>query len=61
MEQIEISPDELILAYGEVNIQNRMLEKALREKSQKILHLEEQLKFYDDKLWEESVTPLDTD
>jgi hypothetical protein len=61
MDQIEISPDELILAYGEVNIQNRMLEKALREKSQKILHLEEQLKFYDDKLWEESVTPLDTD
>ena len=61
MEQIEISPDELILAYGEVNIQNRMLEKALREKSQKILHLEEQLKFYDDKLWEESVTPLEKD
>jgi len=61
MDQIEISPDELILAYGEVNIQNRMLEKALREKSQKILHLEEQLKFYDDKLWEESVTPLEKD
>jgi hypothetical protein len=61
MEQIEISPDELILAYGEVNIQNRMLEKSLRVKDQKILQLEEQLKFYDDKLWEESVTPLDTD
>jgi len=61
MEQTEISPDELILAYGEVNIQNRMLEKSLRVKDQKILQLEEQLKFYDDKLWEESVTPLDTD
>jgi hypothetical protein len=61
MEQTEISPDELILAYGEVNIQNRMLEKSLRIKDQKILQLEEQLKFYDDKLWEESVTPLDTD
>ena len=60
MEQINISPDELILAYGEVNIQNRMLEKVLHAKDQKILQLEEQLKFYDDKLWKESVTPLDT-
>ena len=60
MEQTEISPDELILAYGEVNIQNRMLEKALRVKDQKILQVEEQLKYYDDKLWEESVTALST-
>ena len=59
---MNISPDELILAYGEVNIQNRMLEKALYDKDRKILQLEEQLKFYDDKLWEESAPPLlDTD
>ena len=54
MNQLEISPDELILAYGELGIQCRILEQTIKQKDEKIAQLEKQLEFYDDKLWNES-------
>lgn len=54
MDQLEISPDDLILAYGELAIQCRILEQTIKQKDEKIVQLEKQLEFYDDKLWNES-------
>ena len=54
MDPVEISPDELILAYGEVNIQLRMKQKELLQAHLQIVEIEKKLEFYDDKLWNES-------
>ena len=54
MEQVEISPDELILAYGELGIQCRMLEQKVKLQDEMIAELERKLEFYDKKLWDDS-------
>lgn len=54
MEQVEISPDELILAYGELGIQCRMLEQKVKLQDEMIAELEKKLEFYDNKLWDDS-------
>ena len=54
MEQVEISPDELILAYGELGIQCRMLEQKVKSQNEMIAELERKLEFYDNKLWDDS-------
>ena len=46
MNQLEISPDELILAYGELGIQCRILEQTIKQRDEKIAQLEKQLEFY---------------
>jgi|TARA_B110000263_G_scaffold210931_1_gene193665 hypothetical protein len=61
MSEINISSDEMILAYGEVCLQRRLVEHQLDVANAEIKRLKQELDFYDDKLWKESVTPLDTD
>lgn len=61
MSEINISSDEMILAYGEVCLQRRLVEHQLDIANAEIKRLKQELDFHDDKLWEESVTPLDTD
>ena len=51
----------MILAYGEVCLQRRLAEHHLDVANEEIKRLKQELEFYDDKLWKESVTPLDTD
>ena len=61
MSEINISSDEMILAYGEVCLKLRLTEHKLDVANEEIKRVQGQLDFYDDKLWKESVTPLDTD
>ena len=51
----------MILAYGEVCLKLRLTEHKLDVSNEEIKRLQGQLDFYDDKLWEESVTPLEKD
>ena len=61
MSEINISSDEMILAYGEVCLQRRLVEHQLDVANAEIKRLKQELDFYDDKLWKESVTPLEKD
>jgi hypothetical protein len=58
MSEINISSDEMILAYGEVCLQRRLVEHQLDVANEEIKRLKQELEFYDDKLWKESASDV---
>ena len=58
MSEINISSDEMILAYGEVCLQRRLVEHQLDVANAEIKRLKQELDFYDDKLWKEPASDV---